>query len=318
MRDAFLLRETPSWQCRTSSSLSSARLSSYILMDVEMDSSPYIKQIEVTGLRGSQKIVWELSHGVNILSGINGSGKSTLLQALSVLLRDSGYRPNPVKPIDRIRVTFDNGTVVDSADPASVGGRVCNVDIVSTFDNKLKMLEALQKLSDDRVRSDLDWQLYVACERFIRYQLRIGKQALDIMMNGGDSQSVREMMKGKERFFDIVDSLLGQSGKRIVRGSDEISFTFGHTTLSAYQLSSGEKQLIIILTTVLTQDFKPYVLIMDEPEISLHFDWQKKLIGSIMSLNPNVQLIVSTHSPAMIMEGWIDRVSDMEDLIVAE
>ena len=281
-----------------------------------MDSSPYIKRIEVAGLRGSDRVVWELSHGVNILSGINGSGKSTMLQALSDLLRDDDYRPNPVKPIERIRVVFDNGAVVDSADPASRHGKVCNVDIVSTFDNKLKVLEALQKLSDDRVRSDLDWQLYVACERFIRYQLRIGKQALDIMMNGGDSQSVREVMQSKERFFDIVDSLLGQSGKRIVRTSDELSFTFGQTALSSYQLSSGEKQLIIILTTVLTQDLKPYILIMDEPEISLHFDWQKKLIGSIMSLNPNVQLIVSTHSPAMIMEGWIDRVTDIEELIV--
>lgn len=281
-----------------------------------MDSSPYIKRIEVSGLRGSDRVVWELSHGVNILSGINGSGKSTMLQALSDLLRDDDYRPNPVKPIERIRVVFDNGAVVDSADPASRHGKVCNVDIVSTFDNKLKVLEALQKLSDDRVRSDLDWQLYVACERFIRYQLRIGKQALDIMMNGGDSQSVREVMQSKERFFDIVDSLLGQSGKRIVRTSDELSFTFGQTALSSYQLSSGEKQLIIILTTVLTQDLKPYILIMDEPEISLHFDWQKKLIGSIMSLNPNVQLIVSTHSPAMIMEGWIDRVTDIEELIV--
>ncbi len=280
-----------------------------------MHSLPYIKQIEATGLRGDSSVKWELRHGVNILSGINGSGKSTLLLALSELLRHNDYSPNPAKPLKSIRVTFDDNTVIDSTDTVKEPLSVDNVDIVSTFDNKLKMLEALQKMSDNRVRSDLDWQLYLACERYIRYQLRLGKQALDLMMQGGDRAGVGELMRGKERFFDILDSLLGQSGKKVIRDSDEIRFSFGNMTLTPYQLSSGEKQLIIILTTVLTQDRRPYILIMDEPEISLHFDWQKKLIGSIMEINPHVQLIVSTHSPAMIMEGWIDRVTDMEDLV---
>lgn len=281
-----------------------------------MHSLPYIKQIEATGLRGDSSVRWELRHGVNILSGINGSGKSTLLLALSELLRHNDYSSNPVKPLKSIKVTFDDNTIIDSDDVAKEPPAVDNVDIVSTFDNKLKMLEALQKMSDNRVRSDLDWQLYLACERYIRYQLRLGKQALDLMMQGGDRSGVSELMRGKERFFDILDSLLGQSGKKVIRDSDEIRFAFGNITLTPYQLSSGEKQLIIILTTVLTQDRRPYILIMDEPEISLHFDWQKKLIGSIMEINPSVQLIVSTHSPAMIMEGWVDRVTDMDDLVM--
>jgi predicted ATP-dependent endonuclease of OLD family len=57
---------------------------------------------------------------------------------------------------------------------------------------------------------------------------------------------------------------------------------------------------------------------MDEPEISLHFDWQKKLIQYITELNPNVQIILATHSPAVIMEGWRDKVSDVRDLITLD
>lgn len=278
----------------------------------------YIDKIEVSGLRGYQKMVWYLRHGVNILSGINGSGKSTLLQALSELLRYGDYRPNPIKPLERITVTFDDGSVIDSASPSLSAGEARNVDVVSTFDNKLKMLEALQKLSDNRVRSDLDWQLYIACERFLRYQVRIGKKAIEIMINGGDREEVHKLMNAKEKFFDIMDSLLEPSGKKTIRESDEIGFKFGSLQLSPYQLSSGEKQLVIILITALTQDSRPYIFIMDEPEISLHFDWQKKLIGSVVELNPNAQLIVSTHSPAMIMDGWVDCVEDIEDLIVEE
>jgi len=65
----------------------------------------------------------------------------------------------------------------------------------------------------------------------------------------------------------------------------------------------------------LVQDNKNAILFMDEPELSLHFDWQKKLIEYIRQLNPNVQIILATHSPAIIMEGWMDKVSDVSDLI---
>ena len=39
-----------------------------------------------------------------------------------------------------------------------------------------------------------------------------------------------------------------------------------------------------------------------------------KLIGMIRGLNPNVQLILTTHSPAVIMEGWLDAVTEVEDI----
>ena len=86
--------------------------------------------------------------------------------------------------------------------------------------------------------------------------------------------------------------------------------------LSPYQLSSGEKQMLAILLTVLIEDQQPYVLFMDEPEVSLHVDWQQKLIDMILQLNPNVQIILTTHSPAVIMNGWMDKVTEVTDITV--
>lgn len=62
-------------------------------------------------------------------------------------------------------------------------------------------------------------------------------------------------------------------------------------------LSSGEKQLLILLTETLLQQKKPYIFIADEPELSLHIEWQRNLINSIRSLNPNAQVIFATHAP---------------------
>ena len=53
---------------------------------------------------------------------------------------------------------------------------------------------------------------------------------------------------------------------------------------------------------------------MDEPEVSLHVEWQQRLIGLIRELNPNVQIVLTTHSPAMIMDGWEDAVTEVSDI----
>ena len=61
-------------------------------------------------------------------------------------------------------------------------------------------------------------------------------------------------------------------------------------------LSSGEKQLLILLTQTLLQEKQPFIYIADEPELSLHIEWQHKIISAIKELNPNVQIIAATHS----------------------
>ena len=72
--------------------------------------------------------------------------------------------------------------------------------------------------------------------------------------------------------------------------------------------------MLAILLTVLVEDHEPYVLFMDEPEVSLHIEWQKRLIELILELNPNVQIILTTHSPAVIMSGWMDKVTEVTDI----
>ena len=65
---------------------------------------------------------------------------------------------------------------------------------------------------------------------------------------------------------------------------------------------------------MLIQDQQRCVLFMDEPEVSLHVEWQQQLISLIRKLNPNVQIILTTHSPAVIMNGWIDAVTEVSDI----
>jgi predicted ATPase len=93
-----------------------------------------------------------------------------------------------------------------------------------------------------------------------------------------------------------------------------ISISKDDTTIPISQLSSGEKQLIILLTEALLQKGKQTLFIADEPELSLHIEWQRKVISSIRQLNPNSQIIVATHSPE-IVGGFKDGIINMERII---
>lgn len=120
----------------------------------------------------------------------------------------------------------------------------------------------------------------------------------------------------KGTFYDIVDNLFSATDKTILRSKEGVRLMQEGDILTFHQLSSGEKQMLLILLTVLLQDSLPYVLFMDEPEVSLHMEWQKSLIDNILRLNPNIQIILTTHSPAIIMNGWVDKVTEVNDIEV--
>ena len=166
------------------------------------------------------------------------------------------------------------------------------------------------------VKTELDWQLYQLQRRYLDYQVNIGNRIIECLTSGNPEDQMRaaQMSYPKKKFQDLMDDLFGETGKKIIRQSNEILFEQDGDTLYPYQLSSGEKQILVILLTVLVQDKRHGVLFMDEPEISLHVEWQQRLISLIRELNPNVQIVLTTHSPALVMDGWLDAVTEVSDI----
>ena len=169
---------------------------------------------------------------------------------------------------------------------------------------------------DASVVTELDWQLYQLQRKYLDYQVNIGNRIIDVLQSGDPDAAVKaqKISEPKKKFQDMLDRLFAETGKRLIRTKNEIAFTQIGEMLMPYQLSSGEKQMLAILLTVLIEDNQHYVLFMDEPEVSLHVDWQKNLIDMILDLNPNVQIILTTHSPAVIMNGWMDKVTEVTDI----
>jgi len=117
------------------------------------------------------------------------------------------------------------------------------------------------------------------------------------------------------RFLSLVNSFLVQTKKRVEIGESgtlvvRLEGTEG--ALPVYALSSGERQLLVILAHLsLNKSLAGSgIFIVDEPELSLHISWQERFVNAICEANPSVQLIMATHSPAILM----DRVNHERSL----
>ena len=271
----------------------------------------YIKRIEIDALwSGKKHIVWELNPRVNILSGINGVGKSTILNKVVKGLAQGGEFPShtlkgvhlDVEPEDAKWIRYDMIRSLDS-------------NLAQTLAEGEGVLRQALPAFGGSGFSLLDLQLYHLQRKYLDYQVNIGNRIIE-QLQQGNADAAQQLSVKKKRFQDMVDELFEETGKHIVRTENEIRFTQIGEMLMPYQLSSGEKQLLVILLTVLVEDDQPYVLFMDEPEVSLHIEWQKRLIDLILELNPNVQIILTTHSPALIMDGWADKVTEVSDITV--
>lgn len=270
--------------------------------DMEIQAN-YIKRIEIHGLWHRFDIAWDLRPDVNILAGINGVGKTTILNRSVLYLEQTS---GEVKTDERngVRVCFDKPEAT-----------YIPYDVIRSYDRPLVMGDFTARMADPEVKSELDWQLYLLQRRYLDYQVNVGNKMIELLNGTYEQRSQAPTLSlPKRKFQDMIDNLFSYTGKTIDRKSNDIVFYQNGERLSPYRLSSGEKQMVLILLTVLVREGEHSVLFMDEPEASLHIEWQQKLIGMIRELNPDLQLILTTHSPAVIMEGWLDAVTEVSDI----
>lgn len=125
-------------------------------------------------------------------------------------------------------------------------------------------------------------------------------------------QSVRhqtdEVLTPQMEFQSIIDSMF-QGNKHLVLSSprrnrpygvEPIAVEIGERSIPLKSLSSGEKQLLQILLEVLGAGANS--VIIDEPELSMHVNWQQQLVSSMRRVNDDCQLLLASHSPEIMAD----------------
>ena len=140
---------------------------------------------------------------------------------------------------------------------------------------------------------------------------KIGKVNLSTILK---DPKYLELVRKKNEISNVykkLDAYFLDSGKEVVKDPEDHKITLKHfgseDPMSWHLLSRGEKTLIYMFFMVFLYKWKIKIFLLDEPEISLHVKWQENLIKDLTELAPNTQFIITTHSPNLVMNGWMNN-----------
>ena len=297
----------------------------------------YITHIEIEGLFGEKDIRFSPDPKVNVLAGINGSGKSTVLRCLFYLVNyhivkkknKSKIIQHDANATDHIGrnvypMDFPLSLVSEKIDLLKIhfnNEGFCKIDWLGTFDLPPQSYE-------NGTESSSGTQLDIILKHLIN-----GDKNNDICYNKVEAKHLKEatsfyrngekergdiVLKPIDNLLATINSFFSDSNKKIesVNESDKRLQIINQNgeVIDFEKLSTGEKQILIILFTVFLQEKEPTIFLLDEPEVTLHIKWQRNLIDAILKINPNVQLFIATHASSIFFNGYQDKLILMEDI----
>lgn len=120
-------------------------------------------------------------------------------------------------------------------------------------------------------------------------------------------KEIENFLSNKQYTKDINDlilklnTFLNLTGKSAHISEDGFIFLKeGEKTVNWYQCSKGEKNLIVLIVLAFLNKNNNTIFILDEPDLSMHIEWQELLIPTLLEICPNNQFFISTHSPSLI------------------
>jgi len=297
-----------------------------------------IKSIEIQKIYKNKNFNWLVGEDTNILIGKNGTGKSTILKLIHACInkdREVLNKFNFPSVELKIKKYYDDSSFQDITISNNQNFSDIKSILVDTFDGKA--------LKCEKDQSDLDCKLSKLIESFGQYQRELTKdfekesqeisKKLSIIVENIASATPEELQqfqdlkvqensiketiyKSINLFKEIVDDFLLDTKKEIILDDSKtpllIKLKDEDIYLSLDKISSGEKQILVIFLTILLEKDEPFILLMDEPETSLHVEWQSKLIESIKKLNANIQIIIATHNPLLMLNRDSDEIGVIE------
>lgn len=151
---------------------------------------------------------------------------------------------------------------------------------------------------------------------FYIYDMKTGPSMMYHRMSMIDASAEKqaETKARIEEFRSIINDLFQETKKHIEIEGNKFIVVSNGKILPIDALSSGEKQILLIMLRVFLLEGKESYVLLDESENSLDISWQYKLIDTLVKLNPNAQFFITTHSPNWGDIRWCNRTIRMDDV----
>lgn len=132
-----------------------------------------------------------------------------------------------------------------------------------------------------------------------------------------NKMKVNLFSKKVEKYIETINSFLIHSGKKVYFEKKEANFYLRllkrKKIIDIEFLSSGEIEILNLCTQLFFNEKK--IIIIDEPEKSLHLEWQilfGKIIDTILEYDNDLQIIIATHSPFIVNRKKTEKIKNLK------
>lgn len=185
-----------------------------------------------------------------------------------------------------------------------------------------KQLGTWQRIKDAGILTEFDGQRYGRMYRFHQSQApdqqlslpeeldTTQKRVLSFYVKDTEQKlkPYKELLSKVELFLSIVNSRFDYSGKELVcdPGAGFRVVARSGRAVPLDSLSSGEQHEVVLNFQLIFSAPENSLILVDEPEISLHVDWQREFIDQVLRIAEvrGHKFIIATHSPQIIDEHW--------------
>ena len=243
---------------------------------------------------------------VVVLAGVNGTGKTTVLEVIydyfenfqndknKINIELDLEEENYINQNNISKETYLNNLIKDSIKKEKTP-KVIYVPAEINFQKvKFNLLALYKKRFLNKIDS------YIIADIPFYIQMRI--------INTANKESEKKLGNVRDEIiaeingiFDILDMdtrLIGMSTE-----TTEILPIFTNLSGDKFdinELSSGEKQLFLRTLAIKMLNPENSIILIDEPELSLHPKWQQRIVDVYRKIGKNNQIIIATHSPHIL------------------
>jgi len=225
---------------------------------------------------------------VIVIAGKNGIGKTTLLEYLANCeIKNSDYvKIFSVREAEKLEVSWDD------EDELIVDNLYIKDEINGIQSLKRNYLEHIEYLPvySSKIKDVKD---------FILQKHRKRSRELDSIKKATKEigSFIEKIFKGMDLSFSLVDV------DDTDRDNEKVTFkNKSGKEFDIDNLSTGEKTLLSKVLYLYFKDIKNQIILIDEPELSLHPAWQNRVLKLYENFakENNCQIIIATHSPHII------------------
>lgn len=275
-----------------------------------------IKRLKIKGLRGFSKGTninfaipdnENIGSGLTVLVGPNNSGKSTIIEAIHMLTNRT----------DIVPITSRN-TKNDGKIEIEVEDIIGNILTLKSTDNKGAFIERMYNnqtievgqnnmntfiLSSKRAFSSTFHNNYYQTRENYRGNISDNDYRSENNINNNFGGRLLTIYKNREKFDKCLEKVLSPLPEWTIEASSDsnlyLEFSFNGIKHSSKGAGDGYINIFNIVDA-LYDSTENNVILIDEPEISLHPDLQRKLFSLLVEYSKNKQIIISTHSPYFV------------------